>query len=279
MKRLAPLLVLALGLLAAPAMGQSAGTDSAGRSASPETSAPPPRADEGPGAGDDSSTSRRSEPPPPGAGTPSNPARPQPAPPPDPEEREEEEDGGDPYDFLWIDIAGAISYVDMRALSENNFYPEFVRLNGVGGAGSLGLGFRIAFLAAGIRGTLASYGDGFDVGTAIGEVTLMLPIPIVKPYLRAGFGFAWHGDSDFNAPENSQTTVFGWAFNAAIGIDIYLAHWFSIGGAFSFDLLNMNRQSINEPIDPSTAGMVEFTDPGDAVGVQARGQAGITFHL
>lgn len=205
------------------------------------------------------------------------------------EEEEEEEDEGDPYDFLWIELMGGVSYVDLRAIDQNNYYPTFVKLSGVGPMGGLALGFRIEFLSFGIRGALAHYDDGFDVGTAVAEVTLALPIPIVKPYVRVGFGMGWHGDSDVenslggmgvSYPNDVQTTVFGFAFSGAAGLDIYLAHWFSIGAAATVDILNMNRQSTDEPVEGSDdVTDVRFEETGDAVGIQARGQAVITFHL
>ena len=76
-------------------------------------------------------------------------------------------------------------------------------------------------------------------------------------------------------------TVFGFAFNGAVGLDIYLAEWFSLGAAFSLDILNMNRQrySGTMSIDPMDAGTVRFEETGDAVGIQVRGQGGVTFHL
>ncbi len=195
----------------------------------------------------------------------------------DDDEDEEEEDGGDPYDFLWIQLQGGVSYVDMRAINADNFYPEVVRLRGVGPVGTVAAGFRIEFLSVGLRGALAHYSDDFDVGTVTAEAQLAIPIPVVRPYLRAGFGFGWHGDGDFNAPANSQTTVFGWVFNAAVGLDIFLVEWLSIGAAGSLDILNMSRQSFDE--EPTSPTDVMFTETGDAVGIQARGHAGVTFHL
>jgi hypothetical protein len=199
----------------------------------------------------------------------------------DDEEEEEEAEDEDPYDILWIELFGGLSYVDMRAIDTENYYPEFVELSGTGPAGGLAVGFRVEFLSVGLRGALAHYGDGFEVGTAVAEVALALPIPVVKPYVRAGFGFGWHGDSNVEdqvmVPTNAQTTVFGWAFNAAAGVDVYLADWFAIGAAFNVDILNMSRQSFDEPAgDP---GDVVFEDTGDAVGLQARGQLGVSFHL
>ncbi|MGE0787954.1 MAG: hypothetical protein AB7S26_19930 [Sandaracinaceae bacterium] len=190
---------------------------------------------------------------------------------------EEEEDGGDPYDFLWVELQAGVSYVNMRAISNNNYYPTLVRLDGVGPMGALAAGFRISFFSAGLRGTIAHYSDDFDVGTVAAEAQLAIPLPIVKPFLRAGFGFAWHGDSNYNAPAMSQTTVFGWVFDAAAGLDIYLVEWFAIGAACSVDILNMSRQTIDEPMSSPTD--VNLSEPGDAVGIQVRGSAGISFHL
>lgn len=197
---------------------------------------------------------------------------------------DDEDDDHDPYDFLWIQLHGVVSYVNMRALGETNFYPQIVQLSGVGGGGEAAVGFRIEFLSVGVRGHLSHIRDGLEVGTAVAEAQLSIPIPIVKPFIRAGFGFGWHGDADAEGsimsttfPNDVQTTVFGWAFEAAAGLDIYLANWFSIGAAFVFDILNMSRQSWDE--EPGGVTEVEFTDPGDAVGTLVRGTAGITFHL
>lgn len=198
-------------------------------------------------------------------------------------EREEDEDepkDDDPYDLLWVELIGGLSYVDLRAIDADNFYPSFVRLSGVGPAGGLAAGFRIDFLSVGLRGALAHYGEGFEVGTAVAEVALALPIPIVKPFVRAGFGFGWHGDSNAEEamiPRNAQTTVFGWAFAAAVGLDVYLTSWFAIGAAFNLDILNMSRQSFDDPV--GNPGDVVFEDTGDAVGLQARGQLSVSFHL
>ncbi|MCB9592924.1 MAG: hypothetical protein H6719_09355 [Sandaracinaceae bacterium] len=284
----APLLALLVGCLApSVALAQASApdddpepADSTEDAAEPEA-APPARTPPPPRAQAEDPPPQRSgattaSPPPRSEGTAGAPGLPQPAGRAPAEEEEEEEDGGDPYDFLWIDIAGGFSYVNMRALDATNYYPDIVVLSGTGPMGSVAAGFRIEFLAVGVRGTLAHYSDGFDVGTATAEATLMLPIPVVKPYLRVGFGLGWHGDSNYMAPANSQTTVFGFAFNGAVGLDVYLVEWFSIGAAFSADILNMSRQRID---DPSTAGTIDFSETGDAVGIQIRGQVGVTFHL
>lgn len=201
---------------------------------------------------------------------------------------EPEPDPGDPYDILWIELFGGASYVDLRAIQQTNFFPEIVRLAGWGPAGGAAVGFRVEFFSAGIRAALARYDVSdaaspnavFDVGTAVVEVKLALPIPVVQPFVRVGFGMAWHGDSNVEdtwtsmmVPSDFQTTVFGWVFQGGIGLDVYLVHWFAIGAAFTVELLNMSRQPIESATD------VTLRSSGDAIGVQGRGQGAISFHF
>ncbi len=200
-----------------------------------------------------------------------------------------EPDPGDPYDILWIELFGGASYVDMRAIQATDYFPEIVRLSGWGPAGGIAAGFRVEFFSAGLRASLARYDASdamhpeavFDVGTLIAEAKLALPIPVVQPFVRVGFGFGWHGDSNVEdidwmtgtPPENFSTTVFGWVFEGAIGLDIYLTHWFAIGAAFTIDLLNMSRQPIEQAAD------VSLRNTHDAIGVQGRAQGAVSFHF
>jgi hypothetical protein len=203
----------------------------------------------------------------------------------------------DAYDIVYVELFGGPTYVDLRAVQVRNYYPEFVQLSGIGGGGGVAAGFRIEFLSVGVRGTLSHYDvvssegtpSSFDVGTAAAEVTLSLPIPVVRPFIRAGFGLGWHGDAGVNQvwknmapPTDIQTTVFGWVFQGAIGLDVFVADWFSLGAAVSVDVLNMSRHAwSNAPmdLDPSTSGDVDFRQSGDAIGVQGRGQIAAAFHF
>ncbi len=259
-------------------------SDPAPSDAAPPPAPPPP-------------SSRPSRPPTPETTASSGSPR-QPAPPPpvivrhhrgdDDEDEEPEPDPGDPYDILWIELFGGASYVDLRAIQQTNYFPEIVRLAGWGPAGGAAIGFRVEFFSAGIRAALARYDASdasspdavFDVGTAVVEVKLALPIPVVQPFVRVGFGMAWHGDSNVEdtwtsmmVPSNFQTTVFGWVFQGGIGLDVYLVHWFAIGAAFTIELLNMSRQPIEMATD------VTLRSSGDAIGVQGRGHGAISFHF
>ncbi len=211
-------------------------------------------------------------------------------------DEEEEEGHSPPDDFdLYLELFGGPSYVDLRAIKSDNYYPTFVQLNGYGGGGGAALGVRFEFISFGVRGSLSHYdiagtssrpASSFDIGTAAAEVTLSLPLPVFRPFLRAGFGLGWHGDAGvkqawgtMSVPNDIQTTVFGWVFQGAVGFDVYLADWFSLGAAFSVDIFNMSRHGWSSVPDPSTASSVDFARRGDAIGIQGRGQLSAGFHF
>jgi hypothetical protein len=202
---------------------------------------------------------------------------------PPPSEEEEDEGDGRNVDFLWIELQGGVSNVNLIQFSNANFADVaggasvFNEVYGTGPAIGLGVGFRVWWLAVGARATFAIY-DGFQIGTIGGEATLRFPIPVVEPWIRVGLGFAWQGDANYRMYTTSNTTTYGWVFQSMVGLDIYLANWFTIGGGFGVDILNMSRQR-----DPTVTCM-GVTDvcpgnPGDAVGLQLKGLLTVGFRF
>jgi hypothetical protein len=202
------------------------------------------------------------------------------------EEPIHEQDDGRAADFLWLEVEGGYSYVDLIAIQSRNFTigsttvtaPDFLELRGWGPMVGAAGGFRLSFFALGVRGTFAAYDAGFDIGTIGAEVHLRIPTPVVEPYIRAGAGYAWMGNANYADPAASPARVFGWTANAAVGIDIFVQWWLSIGVGAQVDFLNMTRQ--RDPL----ADCMSPTDfcpmqDGDAIGVQGRayGQIGLHF--
>ncbi len=185
-----------------------------------------------------------------------------------------EEDDGRKVDFIWLEVEGGASYVDLIALEQNAFAggrgtsTGFSETSGVGPMFGVGLGFRVFFLALGARATLASY-PGFEIGTVGAEVQFRLPVPVVEPWIRVGAGYAWQGNANYADPMMSSSTVHGWAIQGALGVDIFLAWWFSLGIGVGVDFLNMTRQA--DPRQPCM-GVTEFCPAreGDAIGAQGR---------
>ncbi|MBN8613357.1 MAG: hypothetical protein J0L92_22375 [Deltaproteobacteria bacterium] len=192
------------------------------------------------------------------------------------EAAEEDEGDGRDVDFLWIEVQGGISNVNLVQFQNQNFADVaagaevFNEVYGTGPAVALGVGFRIWWLAVGARASFAAY-DTFQIGTVGGELTLRLPVPIVEPWVRVGFGYGWQGDASYQSGVTArETTTYGWAFQAGLGVDIYLIRWLTVGAGFGLDVLNMTRQR-----DPSVMCMgVTDVCPsmnGDALGLQLKG--------
>lgn len=204
-----------------------------------------------------------------------------PPPPPAPPPREEEGDGR-AADILWIEAGFGYSYANLIQFSSNNFIPSADELNGSGYMATLAAGFRISILTLGARGSLASY-SGFDVGTAVFDVALRLPLPTIEPYIRGGIGYGWIGDANYDEPSMSDTSVYGLVGEAGAGLDIYFDKVFAIGGGIDAAFLNLARQRADQctgTMDPNCMiDTVNFEEDGDAVGLQLRVQAHASLHF
>lgn len=187
---------------------------------------------------------------------------------------EEEEDDEDSWGVFYLQALGGYSFANVVQFSQENFVPEATELSGSGLFGGVGAGFRIYWITLGAQATLASY-FGFELGTVGLDVGLHLPIPVVQPYLRVGIGYAWMGDADYSDPMLSRTDVYGYAIDAGLGLDIKLARFLSLGAGFDAAFLNMTRQALS---DGNVTG-VDIQEDGDAVGLQIRLHAQLTFHI
>lgn len=192
--------------------------------------------------------------------------------------RESEGDGRD-VDYIWLEAQGGISYVNLIQFQNTNFADVasgdsiFRDVYGTGPVVGVGVGFRLWWIAVGARGSFAIY-ETFQLGTVGGEVTLRLPVPVVEPWVRVGFGYGWQGNAQYQRAEfrSASTTTYGWVFQSGLGLDVYLVQWLTLGAALGIDIVNMSRQR-----DP-TVSCMGVTDicpgrNGDALGFQIRGLA------
>lgn len=186
---------------------------------------------------------------------------------------EEEENWG----VVYIEALGGYSFANLVQFSEENFVPEATQLNGSGIFGGLAAGFRIYWLTIGGRATIARY-FGFDLGTVGADLAIHLPIPVVRPYIRVGFGYGWLGAADFSDPALSETSVYGFAVDAGLGLKIKLGRLFSLGGGFDAAFLNMTRQALTGDEVRDVTG-VNIREDGDAVGLQLRVHVHLTLHI
>lgn len=234
-------------------------------------------------------TTEPSTPPPsptPNTASPAPQATPPPAPPPvrtEPTPRpppEEEEGDGRSADVFWLEVGGGYAYADLIQFSQDNFIPGAQELKGSGFMGTIAAGFKIYIITIGARASLSSFSD-FDLGTAVLDVALRLPVPLVEPYARVGFGYGWVGAANYTEPSNSDTSVFGLVGEAGAGVDIYLGEFVAIGAGFDLAFLNLTRQRVDEGCGGGNC-MIEtinFEESGDAVGFSLRAHAHASLHF
>jgi len=196
---------------------------------------------------------------------------------------EEEDDDGRDVDILWIEGTFGFSWANLVQFKQDNFFPDAVRLSGSGLTYGVAAGFRLSFIMIGARATLGTYpAADFDLGTAVVEVSLRLPVPVVEPYIRAGIGFAWMGSVNYDSPSNSDTTVHGLAVEGGAGVDVYLGKIVAVGGGIDVAFLNMTRQDI--PGDGCGGGTcsptsVDLEQDGDSAGLQLRVAGHVSLHF
>ncbi|MBX3249769.1 MAG: hypothetical protein KF901_21510 [Myxococcales bacterium] len=186
---------------------------------------------------------------------------------------EEKENWG----VVYLEALGGYSFANLVQFSQENFVPEATQLNGSGIFGGIAAGLRIYWLTLGARATIARY-FGFDLGTVGADLAIHLPIPVVRPYVRVGFGYGWLGDADFSDPALSETRVYGFAVDAGLGLKIKLGRLFSLGGGFDAAFLNMTRQALTGEEVRDVTG-VNIREDGDAVGLQLRVHVHLTLHI
>lgn len=194
------------------------------------------------------------------------------------EEADAEQDDGRDHDVFWIEPNFGYSYVDLRMFRQDNFLPSTVDTKAHGYTGGVALGFRISWLTLGARGVAAKYPD-FYIGSLMFDAALRIPIGPVEPYVRAGFGYAWVGNPNFDDLGMSEVDVFGFVAEAGAGLDIYLSKVVAIGVGADAAFLNLGRQDVRECGTDCNPGHVNLEEEGDATGFQLRAQGHIGFHF
>jgi hypothetical protein len=215
-------------------------------------------------------------------------------------ERREREDDGRQIDYLWIQPEGGLSYTDLTALSSTGrLLPTLTQFQGFGFHGGVSVGVRFGWVALAAQGTIARF-DGtamdrignlppstsnqaFDLGQATVDVHVRFPVPVIEPYVRAGFGYAWLGNFQLNEMyRESTSTVHGWTAKVGAGVDVWLAKVFTIGAGIDLGVLNLRRGGVmrDDSVCPTTdPRCIELRQDGDAVGLLAHLHVQLGLHF
>lgn len=167
------------------------------------------------------------------------------------------------------------SHIDLVQFTQSNFLPQTVHQAENGFTGGVGMGFQIWWVTIGARATASKYPD-YYLGTAELDLGLRFPLGPVKPYIRAGLGYAWLGNPNFNNIKASDVKVYGLISEVGAGLDFYVTKALAIGGGMDAAFLRLTRQKISMALP---IGNVNLDQNGDSVGFQLRVQAHIGLHF
>ncbi len=182
-------------------------------------------------------------------------------------------------DTPFVDAQVGFAYANVLAFSNDALLPGVNESREWGSHFGATLGLRFGPVAFGAHSDFSRF-TSYDIGTLGGMVELRLPIPVVQPYARIGFGYAWLGDlrvSSSLAHCNPTSTsaacpsVRGWTLSGGAGVDFWLGRYFTLGVGLDVYVLNLTRSA-----SPTT---INFEQTGDSIGLQLAGSAQLGFHL
>ncbi len=187
------------------------------------------------------------------------------------------DDDGERDRHFWIDVAVGYSYINLVALNQDNFVPEPDVTSSSGMAVEAGLGLQFSVVRFGLSGSYSRY-DGFDVGTAELDLGIVIPLPVVRPYIEAGLGYGWIGNVGIdNGMGLSRTAqIDGIAVDLGLGLDFALSDLVQFGVGVDASLLNLQRQKVTAL---GTIPTFDFTEEGNALGIQIHGLARLTLQF
>jgi hypothetical protein len=158
---------------------------------------------------------------------------------------EESEDSGLGLEWIWLNADAGFAYTDLASFSQSSLGMQKTASSGpVVGAG---VGARLLFFTVGIRARdviLSSLGNLWEVG---GEAAFHMRFGHVDPYFGVRGGYNWVGTLDqstiSNATGNTSPSVSVHGFNVGpmLGLDIYFAHWISVGADVDAQFLFLQR--------------------------------------
>lgn len=188
------------------------------------------------------------------------------------------DDDGERSRHFWFDIGLGYSWINLVALDQSNFAPEPKTLTSTGPTIEGGFGVSLSIIRLGLAGCYARY-ESFDVATAELDLTLVIPTPLIEPYIEVGVGYGWVRNVDETntmTMEHGLVPIRGVAVDLGLGLDIHLSDLIQLGVNVDASLLNLQRQRVT---DLSMYSNVDFTKEGTSLGLQVHGMARLTFQF
>lgn len=171
-------------------------------------------------------------------------------------------------DWFVLEPSVGAAYANVLAFDNSGLLPGVNQSSGYGMQLGLTAGMRFSIVTLAAHMDLARY-KPYDIGTVGGRVQVHLPLPVVKPFARIGFGYAWLGDLNVSSSLISCTpgasspacpSINGWSAAVGAGVDFAVRRWLTLGAALDLTVLNLNRAA-----SPT---QVSFMNTGDSIGMQ-----------
>lgn len=173
------------------------------------------------------------------------------------------------HDWLVLQPEVGVSYANVVAINQDGLFPSANSTGGWGPHFAVNAGMRFGPVSFGARFDYATY-QPYNLGGAGLFVELRLPIPLLQPFGRVGFGYSWLGDLNpdprylacgaTGSSSASCPSVSGWYGALGGGLDLALFSSFTVGAHVDVNFLNLNRSA-----DPTS---VTFMSTGDSAGLQ-----------
>jgi hypothetical protein len=163
---------------------------------------------------------------------------------------DESEDSGLGLEWVYLNAEAGASYVDMQSFSASSF--GLVKTSSGGPAFGFGAGVRLLFFTLGLRARDLSLSDIGNLWLLNLEAAFHTRIWRIDPYfgVRGGYNFVGSLDSNTVGAAVGSTngvSVHGFNVGPMAGIDVYLAHAFSIGADIDAQFLFISRPQVALP--------------------------------
>lgn len=180
----------------------------------------------------------------------------------------ERRDAGRGLEWFFIAPEVGVTNIGVTSLSNSSLLPGVS--SQTGSQLGLGLGARLLYVTAGVRGRLAFMPD-FKMWSVGPEVSFHVPMGSLEPYALAGLGYTSLGA--ISDPNDFGIKIRGVNARLGGGADYYFTPGFSVGGLATMETLFLSRPAV----DATNAG--ELKNGGSSVGLALSASLVLGLHL
>jgi hypothetical protein len=176
---------------------------------------------------------------------------------------QEKEDSGLGLEWVWLNADAGYSYANLESFSTTTLGMQKTASGGP--TFGVGAGVRLLFLTLGLRARdlILDLGNLWEIGL---EAAFHMRVWHIDPYfgVRGGYNFVGSLDSSTVGGAVGSTngiSVHGFNVGPMAGIDVYLAHAFSIGADIDAQFLFISRPPVPVPGGQTAAQAIANTAP------------------